>query len=80
MVLASFPHPRQGTVPSKEKAPHKQALLATEEPEQLRTPEKQEKVYAPCWVAGNRKHSTRIHCSSHWEGSCHSCTALYWAR
>lgn len=81
ILLASFLIlPRKGIFPSKEKAPDKQVLLATKEPIQLRTPERPKKVCAPCWAAGNRKHSTHTHCSSRWEGSCHSCTALCWAR
>lgn len=79
-VFGSFPHPsKRRNCPSKEEAPHKEALLATEEPKQLRTPGKQ-KSPSPCWAAGSRTHRTRRCCSSHWAGSCHSCTASCWPR
>lgn len=45
----------------------------------LRAPKKQERVTTPCWAAGSRTRSTRTRCSSRWEGSSRSCTALYWA-
>lgn len=46
MLFGSFPHhSKKRNCPSKGKAPHKEALLATEGPQQLRTPGEQEEIH-----------------------------------